>query len=69
MASGSITVNGAQVENRPVLRSDESGNAQITIYVKDKDSVVFEKLPANCKYSVSVQESSKDGYSVKGEVS
>lgn len=69
LASGSITVNGAQVENRPVLRSDESGNAQITIYVKDKDSVVFEKLPANCKYSVSVQESSKDGYSVKGEVS
>lgn len=69
LVSDSITVNGEVVTNPTILRADELGKAQITIYVKDKDSVVFEKLPANCKYSVSVQESSKDGYSVKGEVS
>lgn len=68
LTSDSITVNGVPVENKTVLRPDESGNAQVTIYVKNGDSAVFEKLPAKCKYSVSVQESSKEGYSVKGEV-
>ena len=37
--------------------------------MENLDSAVFEHLPENCVYSVSVKESSKDGYSVKGEVS
>jgi|GEM_PF-501711 len=65
----SITVNGEVVTNPTILRADASGNAQITIYVKNNDSAVFKYLPENCVYSVSVQESSKEGYSVKGEVS
>lgn len=65
----SITVNGEVVTNPTILRADASGNAQITIYVKNNDSAVFKYLPENCVYSVSVKESSKDGYSVKGEVS
>lgn len=65
----SITVNGEVVTNPTILRADASGNAQITIYVKNNDSAVFKYLPEKCHYSVSVQESSKDGYSVKGEVS
>ena len=69
LVSDSITVNGEAVNNPTILRADASGNAQITIYVKNGDSAVFEYLPENCIYSVSVKESSKDGYSVKGEVS
>ena len=65
----SITVNDEVVTNPTILRADASGNAQITIYVKNNDSAVFKYLPENCVYSVSVKESSKDGYSVKGEVS
>lgn len=65
----SITVNGEVVTNPTILRADESGNAQITIYVKHGDRAVFKHLPENCVYSVNVKESSKDGYSVKGEVS
>ena len=65
----SITVNGEVVTNPTILRADASGNAKVTIYVKNLDSAVFEHLPENCRYSVSVKESSKDGYSVKGEVS
>ncbi|MDY2743152.1 MAG: hypothetical protein SOV18_04700, partial [Eubacteriales bacterium] len=68
LVSDSITVNGEVVTNPTILRADASGNAQVTIYVKNDDSAVFEKLPENCIYSVSVKESSKDGYSVKGEV-
>lgn len=69
LVSDSITVNGEVVTNPTILRADASGNAQITIYVKNGDSAVFEHLPENCRYSVSVKESSKDGYSVKGEAS
>ena len=69
MVSDSITVNGEVVTNPTILRADASGNAKVTIYVKNLDSAVFEHLPENCVYSVSVKESSKDGYSVKGEVS
>lgn len=69
LVSEQITVNGKVETNPTKLSADASGNAQVTIYVKNGDSAVFEKLPANCKYSVSVKESSKDGYSVKGEVS
>lgn len=69
LVSDSITVNGEVVTNPTILRADASGNAQVTIYVKNNDSAVFKYLPEKCHYSVSVQESSKDGYSVKGEVS
>lgn len=69
LVSDPITVNGEVVTNPTILRADASGNAQVTIYVKNGDRAVFEHLPENCVYSVSVQESSKDGYSVKGEVS
>lgn len=69
LVSDSITVNGEAVNNPTILRADASGNAQVTIYVKNGDYAVFEYLPENCIYSVSVKESSKDGYSVKGEVS
>lgn len=69
LVSDSITVNGEAVNNPTILRADKSGNAHITIYVKNDDRAIFEHLPENCVYSVSVQESSKDGYSVKGEVS
>lgn len=69
LVSDSITVNGEVVTNPTILRADELGKAQVTIYVKNGDRAVFEHLPENCVYSVSVQESSKDGYSVKGEVS
>lgn len=69
LVSDSITVNGEEVTNPTILRADELGKAQITIYVKHGDRAVFKYLPENCIYSVSVKESSKDGYSVKGEVS
>lgn len=69
LVSDSITVNGEVVTNPTILRADELGKAQITIYVKHGDRAVFKHLPENCIYSVSVKESSKDGYSVKGEVS
>ena len=62
-------VNDEVVTNPTILRADELGKAQITIYVKHGNRAVFEHLPENCVYSVSVKESSKDGYSVKGEVS
>ena len=69
LVSEQITVNDEVVTNPTILRADASGNAQVTIYVKSGDSAVFGHLPENCRYSVSVQESSKDGYSVRGEVS
>lgn len=69
LVSNSITIGDEQVTNPTILRADEFGNAQITLYMKHNDSAVFEYLPENCVYSVSVNESSKDGYSVKGEVS
>ncbi|MGM9644729.1 MAG: hypothetical protein ACI3X1_06550 [Eubacteriales bacterium] len=69
LVSDQISVNGESVNNPTILRADASGNAQVTIYVKNGDSAVFEHLPENCVYSVSVKESSKEGYSVKGEVS
>ncbi len=69
LVSDSITVNDEVLTNPTILRADASGNAKVTIYVKNLDSAVFEHLPENCRYSVSVKESSKDGYSVKGEVS
>ena len=69
LVSEQITVNDEVVTNPTILRADKSGNAHITIYVKNDDRAIFEHLPENCVYSVSVQESSKDGYSVKGEVS
>ena len=69
LVSEQITVNDEVVTNPTILRADASGNAQITIYVKSGDSAVFKHLPENCLYSVSVQENSKDGYSVRGEVS
>lgn len=69
LVSDSITVNDEVLTNPTILRADASGNAQVTIYVKSGDSAVFGHLPENCRYSVSVQESSKDGYSVRGEVS
>ena len=62
-------VNDEVVTNPTILRADELGNAQITIYVKHRDRAVFKYLPEKCHYSVNVKESSKDGYSVKGEVS
>ena len=68
LVSDSITVNGEVVTNPTILRADASGNANVTIYVKNDDRAVFKYLPENCRYSVSVQESSKEGYSVKGEV-
>ena len=68
LVTDTITVNDEQVTNPTLLRSDASGEARITIYVKDGDSAVFWYLPENCLYSVSVNESSKDGYSVRGEV-
>ena len=37
--------------------------------MKHRDRAVFKYLPEKCHYSVNVKESSKDGYSVKGEVS
>ena len=69
LVSEQITVNGEVVTNPTILRADELGKAKITIYVKHGDRAVFKYLPENCKYSVSVKESSKDGYSVRGEVS
>lgn len=69
LVSEQITVNGEVVTNPTILRADASGNANVTIYVKNDDRAVFKYLPENCRYSVSVQESSKEGYSVKGEVS
>ena len=69
LVSEQITVNGKVETNPTILRANASGNAEITIFVKNGDHAVFEHLPENCVYSVSVKESSKDGYSVKGEVS
>lgn len=63
-----ITVNGKEVMNPTVLRADESGNATVTIYVKDGDVGYFAHLPENCVYTVVAEEESKAGYNVRGEV-
>lgn len=68
LPEGAITFNGEQVTNPTILRSDESGNANVTLYMKDADSAFFVHLPENCVYSVTVQEESKSEYNVCGEV-
>lgn len=64
---GVINVNGEQVSNHTVLKSDESGNASIKLYVKHGNTIEFKLLPERCVFSFVSSVISKDGYSVSGE--
>ncbi|MGN1467526.1 MAG: hypothetical protein ACI4W1_04385 [Ruminococcus sp.] len=63
-----ITVNGETVVNPTNIKADENGKANITLYMKHGDSATFVHLPANAVYSVIADNSTKSGFSVRGEV-
>ncbi len=69
LSEGAITFNGEKVYNPTILRTDSSGKATATLYMKHEDAATFVHLPENCFYSVVVQEGSKAGYTVRGEAS
>ena len=68
LSSENITIDGEKVTNPITLKSDEFGNATITIYMKHDDTARFVYLPENCVYSIQAADYSKNGYSVRGEV-
>lgn len=68
LSSENITIDGEKVTNPITLKSDEFGNATITIYMKHDDTARFVYLPENCVYSIQSADYSKSGYSVRGEV-
>ena len=68
LSDDTITANGEKVTNPSTIKADESGNATVTIYMKDGDSADFVFLPENCVYSMSSDDYRDDGYIVRGEV-
>ncbi|MDD5796731.1 MAG: hypothetical protein PUD24_07360, partial [Oscillospiraceae bacterium] len=63
-----ITVNGETVVNPTNIKADENGKANITLYMKHGDSATLVHLPANAVCSVIADNSTKSGFSVRGEV-
>ena len=63
-----ITVNGKTVVNPTSIKADEYGNANITLYMKHGESATLVHLPANAVYSVTADNSTKSGFSVRDEV-
>lgn len=66
--NNNITVNGETVINPTNIKTDENGEANITLYMKHSDSATLLHLPAGAVYSVIVGNSTKSGFSVRGEV-
>lgn len=66
--TGNILINGTTVTNPTSIIADPDGNATVKLYVNHNSSVNFLHLKANCLYSITVYEDSKDGFSVKGEI-
>lgn len=64
-----ITVNGETVVNPTNIKADENGNANITLYMKHDDFATLLHLPAGAVYSVTADNSTKSGFSVRGEAS
>lgn len=64
-----ITVNGETVVNPTNIKADEYGEANITLYMKHGESATLLHLPAGADYSVIADNSTKSGFSVRGEVS
>lgn len=64
-----ITVNGETVVNPTNIKSDASGKANITLYMKYGESATLMHLPSGTVYSVTADNSTKSGFSVRGEVS
>ena len=62
-----ITVNGETVINPTNIITDEYGKANITLYMKHGDSATLLHLPANAVYSVTADNDTKSGFSVRGE--
>lgn len=67
--NANITVNGKTVVNPTTIKADENGEANITLYMKHGESATLVHLPANAVYSVIADDSTKSGFSVRGEVS
>ena len=63
-----ITVNGEAVVNPTNIKADEYGKANITLYMKHGESATLLHLPAGAVYSVTADNSTKSGFSVRGEV-
>lgn len=66
--NNNITVNGETVVNPTNIKADENGKAKITLYMKHGDSAKLLHLPAGAVYSVTADNSTKSGFSVRGEV-
>ncbi len=64
-----ISVNGETVVNPTNIKVDESGKANITLYMKHDDSATLLHLPAGAVCSIIADNSTKRGFSVRGEVS
>ena len=67
--NNNITVNGETVVNPTNIKADENGKAKITLYMKHGNSATLLHLPAGAVYSVTADNSTKNGFSVRGEVS
>ena len=67
--NNNITVNGETVVNPTNIKANENGKADITLYMKHGDSAKLLHLPAGAVYSVIADNSTKSGFSVRGEVS
>ena len=67
--NNNITVNGETVVNPTNIKADENGKAYITLYMKHGDFATLLHLPAGAEYSVTADNSTKRGFSVRGEVS
>ena len=67
--NANITVNGETVVNPTNIKANENGKADITLYMKHGDSATLLHLPAGAVYSVTADNSTKSGFSVRGEVS
>ena len=63
-----ITVNGETVVNPTNIKANEYGKANITLYMKHGESATLLHLPAGAVYSVTADNSTKSGFSVRGEV-
>lgn len=66
--NANITVNGETVVNPTNIKANENGKADITLYMKHGDSATLFHLPAGAVYSVTADNSTKSGFSVRGEV-
>lgn len=66
--SGQIDIDGENITNPFKIKANSSGEASVTIYIKDGQSINFIDLPENCTYTVACFDYSDYGYSTVGNV-